>query len=95
MPIEDALNLLARMNYEQKFSQKAYMSFEPAKKYQYKVLVADHEIQYLPRMLVDGSSISLSNSNLLIKYLSETRDKLQSSKADDGMLGRMLFTVYM
>lgn len=92
MPLEDALKLLARNFHDHIRSQREYMDRERTERGQYVGVVADRELQFLLRMLADGRWISLSEINLVIRYLTDRRDKMQTSPGDDRVFGRMPFT---
>lgn len=89
MPLEDALKLLSRNFHDHIRSQKEHMDRERAERGQYIGVVADREIQFLLRMLADGRWISLSEINVVIRYLSERRDKMQLPGGDDRGHNRM------
>lgn len=89
MPLDDALKLLSRNFHEHIRSQREYMERERADRGQYIGVVADRELQFLLRMLADGRWISATEINVIIRYLSERREKMQGPSADDRAPGGM------
>lgn len=89
MPLDDALKLLSRNFHEHIRSQRENLERERAERGQYVGVVADREIQFLLKMLAEGRWISLTEINIVIRYLSERRDKMQAASGEDRAPGRM------
>lgn len=87
MPLDDALKLLSRNFHDHIRSQREHMDRERAERGQYVGVTADRELQFLLKMLADGRWISLSEINVVIRYLSERRDKMQAG--DERASGRL------
>lgn len=54
------------------------------------LIIVNWEIQFLLRMVVDGKWILLSDIYLIIAFLTEKQDKMQSSLSDNEELSKLL-----
>ncbi|GBM92262.1 Nuclear receptor coactivator 5 [Araneus ventricosus] len=84
MPLDDALKLVARNFHEHIRLQREKMERERAERGPYiGTVTADREMQVLLRMLADGRWISVSETDAVIRYLSERRDRMQNVPGED------------